>query len=333
MKLYEHIDDLLTESPESLGFPRLVAGQIRREVHHRKAQDYVAQWFKDLEDVGANRRKMEKFFTSVTKKIGEDDIFRLAKSMGILYRMRGDDPGTDDVRSAIIKDLSNARSVDEFLTIRKKIAKSVEVKKVRLIALHSVDRVLSRFLRDRVFYIYPDLIEFLNSDENAYRKLKGLDLIRANERALEEIEDDLFDESRIELTLQDGYYWYRIEGEKECALEGDRMQHCGSIDSRTSKMYSLRDEGNKSHMTVEFNGRDKELPQVRGKQNRTPVKKYWRYLPDLITKVIRKKVFFTDFDAEDSNQPIAKEFREFVGNVKNVQVIKVGSISGTDELR
>jgi hypothetical protein len=107
---------------------------------------------------------------------------------------------------------------------------------------------------------------------------------------------------RAEMKFPDGFYWVRLEN-RECSAEGEAMQHCGEA---MGDMYSLRDPHGNSHVTMDVLSRsdgswgyalstmnmlDYQIPkdvrlaiQIRGKQNKTPDRKYWQYIKDFLNK-------------------------------------------------
>lgn len=97
----------------------------------------------------------------------------------------------------------------------------------------------------------------------------------------------------------DGTAWWKLIGETCLTREGDLMGHCvadyvDDVASGESTILSLRDKENKPHVTVELNDvayiRDASeagyrINQVKGKENKAPVEKYWKYVDGLIKKL------------------------------------------------
>lgn len=98
------------------------------------------------------------------------------------------------------------------------------------------------------------------------------------------------------MKFPDGYYWQRLL-ENECASEGEMMQHCGIADG---VMYSLRDPSGKPHVTADLGtaGTTRIIFQLRGKQNETPDRKYWKYVRDLVKKF--NVTYIEDIDNEEA---------------------------------
>ena len=82
--------------------------------------------------------------------------------------------------------------------------------------------------------------------------------------------------------------WVELKSEKSLGIEGKLMGHCvGGYASRVAggetKIFSLRDNDNQPHVTVEVtNGK---IVQVKGKGNKPPVEKYVQYVKDFLNKM------------------------------------------------
>lgn len=88
-------------------------------------------------------------------------------------------------------------------------------------------------------------------------------------------------EPRADMKFPDGYFWVKLNPE-ECPIEGGLMQHCGSDEK--GDMYSLRDKNGAPHVTLTYNNSDNRIYQVKGKQNDSPEKKYWKYVGKFVEK-------------------------------------------------
>lgn len=88
-------------------------------------------------------------------------------------------------------------------------------------------------------------------------------------------------EGKDYMTFPDGWKW-KLLSPKECSQEGEEMQHCGGAQNL---MMSLRDPRGKPHVTAEVSIDNKEVYQVRGKQNKVPNQKYWHYVEALEKEV------------------------------------------------
>jgi len=115
----------------------------------------------------------------------------------------------------------------------------------------------------------------------------------------EEREED----REIYMDMGNGIAWWKLTGQSCLDREGNLMGHCvadyvGEVESGQSIILSLRDAKNLPHVTVELsknlpwakNKNDKpeatyEIEQVKGKENKAPVEKYWPYVDALIKKL------------------------------------------------
>lgn len=150
------------------------------------------------------------------------------------------------------------------------------------------------------------LVNFLNENPLAHRKINPSGTLEdAMDIALEELSQlPTFDEDRVMMRFPNGYYWYHVTG-SECAIEGNYMLHCGRSDS---EMYSLRNEHNRPHVTVEYNPRKRMILQIRGKANTTPKRKYAPYIKAFIRD---KRAFLNVYEMEGwLHQQFADRLRE-----------------------
>jgi hypothetical protein len=88
-----------------------------------------------------------------------------------------------------------------------------------------------------------------------------------------------YNTKNVILKLTNGYTWVEVPAE-DLKTEGSNMGHCvgGSVYVRkvnagSIKILSLRDSGNKPHVTIEIT-KAGDVVQVQGKQNEEPVAKY-----------------------------------------------------------
>jgi ankyrin repeat protein len=77
-----------------------------------------------------------------------------------------------------------------------------------------------------------------------------------------------------------GYKWLRLLSAAQLNYEGKEMQHCvGSyahtVASQSCEIFSLRDSNDEPHVTIEYRPSHDEVYQIKGKQNKAPVEKYW----------------------------------------------------------
>jgi hypothetical protein len=82
--------------------------------------------------------------------------------------------------------------------------------------------------------------------------------------------------------------WVQLKSQQALEQEGKAMGHCvssyyGTVKSGATKIFSLRDEENQPHVTMEV--RDDTIYQVKGKKNAPPVAKYVPYVKDFLNKL------------------------------------------------
>jgi hypothetical protein len=149
------------------------------------------------------------------------------------------------------------------------------------------------------------------------------------------------------MTFPNGYRFVKLLSKKAYDEEGKQMGHCaaGYAEIKTSVLYSLKDEKGESHVTIEErignNENDEEdedeysaenavVVQIKGKENKAPVKKYWPYVKEFILKndllVIRDGQNVGMVDYEDKYYfPDSEEFLELYKKVivpKREELIK-----------
>lgn len=72
-----------------------------------------------------------------------------------------------------------------------------------------------------------------------------------------------------------GLKWVKLLSPKSKDIEGEFMGHCvGGEGYEKKDIYSLWDNRNRSHVTIEADDNKKTIQQIKGKQNREPVEKY-----------------------------------------------------------
>lgn len=84
------------------------------------------------------------------------------------------------------------------------------------------------------------------------------------------------------LSLDDGSFWSQLPQE-DWATCGTEMQHCGRPLAEDGKIYQLFDGDGKWHVTIEMRP-NKEIIQIKGKQNKFPEEKYWEAVYAFIKK-------------------------------------------------
>jgi ankyrin repeat protein len=78
-----------------------------------------------------------------------------------------------------------------------------------------------------------------------------------------------------------GYRWVEVTSEDALNREGSQMGHCvgsyaSQVEAKQCIIYSLRDEKNEPHVTIEVRGRD--VNQIKGKGNQAVVERYHDYV-------------------------------------------------------
>ena len=86
--------------------------------------------------------------------------------------------------------------------------------------------------------------------------------------------------------FENGYQFVKLISKEAFTREGNKMGHCvaGYYDRSASgciSIYSLRDEKNEPHVTIEVNG-DGKIIQIQGKGNKVPVERYLSMTSDFI---------------------------------------------------
>lgn len=77
-----------------------------------------------------------------------------------------------------------------------------------------------------------------------------------------------------------GYYWIDLETNNS-PDEAQAMGHCGK-DSRATTLISLRDQKDEPHVTISYNAKNRNVTQVKGKENHRPIPKYMEYVLDFL---------------------------------------------------
>jgi len=291
--LLESIDRLITESPENLGFPKDVVRKIEMVIpDHRKNQHYFAEFFKSWE----GRWRRRSLVDTLNKALEVDEKARLLKKFGVravevkpeeAYSVRD----RDELSKRLFALITSIGTIDDLLTLRKKAGKAVNG------SAKDIERKIDARMIELVDIFKGDtapLGTILKWDPNAYREFKGLDLTRAKDKADELSMKMEVDSSRVFMELGGGYFWYEVD-DNECDLEGERMNHCGMKTDHSYIMYSLRDEHNKPHVSLEYDPRENSTVQIRGANNDMPKKKYW----DHVAKIVGKLDAFVADDERD----------------------------------
>lgn len=89
-----------------------------------------------------------------------------------------------------------------------------------------------------------------------------------------------------------GYHWVENFGKESINREGKLMQNClktndygnwfERVKNGSCQIYSLRDDKNKPHISIQFDPKDRTIVQIKGRQNKPVIEKYRDYLFDFI---------------------------------------------------
>jgi hypothetical protein len=158
--------------------------------------------------------------------------------------------------------------------------------------------VWDREFEDQMDHVLDYFNNLLDNRENLPRELQVRDLTRLSvEDAIRKSEDwtewlsrgtSVEDDTGTKTLMKmSGYTWVEVLSAEALNYEGQQMGHCvGSyasrVQSQNCQIYSLRDSKNEPHVTIEARG-DRVI-QIKGKQNKEVVEKYWDYVADFLTK-------------------------------------------------
>lgn len=136
------------------------------------------------------------------------------------------------------------------------------------------------------------ILDFLNSKE-APKRITRMGYVEAKIAAhkwVAKLNKNFVEDEIIEHDIHtvrkypNGYNWVKLQTHEAYKREGSKMGHCvADYYGKETQIYSLRDELNLPHCTVEIRDHHlyKEISQLRGKQNKAPVIKYIPYIRDM----------------------------------------------------
>jgi hypothetical protein len=142
---------------------------------------------------------------------------------------------------------------------------------------------------DEIFHIvdYFDALdphELKKIDKEPYRIVKQKVDIWDKELALNTSDADKEDKNKKKLVLNKDYKvikpegqfkWVKLLTRESKDIEGEFMGHCvGTQGYENADIYSLWDNKNRSHVTIETDDSKKTIKQIKGKGNKRPVEKY-----------------------------------------------------------
>lgn len=111
---------------------------------------------------------------------------------------------------------------------------------------------------------------------------------KAEKTATKDVVGQLEPGTELKMQFPDGYFWLKLKTGACLDREGRLMQHCvGSyarqVQDEKTEIYSLRDQENQPHVTVEVKANT--VYQIKGKQNQIPAPKYVPYVGQFIDKM------------------------------------------------
>jgi hypothetical protein len=173
-----------------------------------------------------------------------------------------------------------------FMKAVKALSKAgVPSEKVEVVKDHLAATIMSEFRR--WWNNYGELFSWLNDEPTNYEMIKGEDNIdQAMHIATEDLQSRE-DPEQVIHQFDDGSYWYNLNV-SNCAVEGERMGHCGG-DSRGVLVSLRKREGKRkassSYITMTYEDEsysyDKEaatLYQIKGRSNDAPPEEMWDHI-------------------------------------------------------
>jgi len=126
---------------------------------------------------------------------------------------------------------------------------------------------------------------------------------------------------KLVLKSSDGFSWYELTDSLSLANEGSRMDHCvggacSAVISGGTKIFSLRDQDNLPHATLEYDVPDHSFNQLKGKNNSAISKKYSKYLKEFLEN-FKQENPDTEFSIE-ANDFEASGIYEYKGQLADV---------------
>jgi hypothetical protein len=121
------------------------------------------------------------------------------------------------------------------------------------------------------------LFAWLNDEPTNYELIKGEYSLQDAQDIAQKDLNNKEDPDNIIHTFEDGYYWLDLKTDY-CAIEAERMAHCGRDDRGI--MVSLRKhkeerKASDSYITMSWNEEDAILYQIKGRANDVPTEDIW----------------------------------------------------------
>lgn len=137
-------------------------------------------------------------------------------------------------------------------------------------------------------------------------------------------------------TLMDypnGYAMVELTGANALSREGVKMGHCvggycQEVTSGEKRIFSLRDPQNVQHATIELVTAAHQVKQIKGRQNRAPMPKYWAMIRQFLDSIKAEIIYdyknvgllrITDDDTGDAVTMTQDQFRDMVSDPANPQ--------------
>jgi hypothetical protein len=106
------------------------------------------------------------------------------------------------------------------------------------------------------------------SDDDIWEKVRDFDEAQDSE-----------ERGEVMMTFPNGFYWVDL-AKHRCDYEARKMGHCG--EDFSGHLMSLRDKNKNPHITLTLSSEG--IVQAKGKRNTAPVKKYHKYVAELIVQ-------------------------------------------------
>ncbi len=146
------------------------------------------------------------------------------------------------------------------------------------------------------------------SELNLAQAVKKSDEWHNSLKATGKITDE---QGKVLIEFDDDFYWIDLET-KSSRAEADAMGHCGTT-NQGDTLLSLRDKNKSPHVTVAYDN-DGVIYQMKGRNNKKPIEKYYPYIYRLLVDPDLKPKYFgyewnktedfnlSDFDKETFNK-------------------------------
>lgn len=178
----------------------------------------------------------------------------------------------------LIKEIGTICSMNVYLTLSYIQKKEETIKRRKKFISKRIDNFLFEVklnCRDALTFfidnIEDDVVDnIIDSNFYTFPQIKGFLVTKKF----------LADNSNYVRKYSNGWFWLRMDCQESemNTFFSDLMQHCGS--DLQGDLYYLFDEKNSPHVTITYDKEENTIYQIRGKNNKTPVEKYWNYVKD-----------------------------------------------------